>query len=999
MYKNVLWIDPAVRDYQVFVESVNADTLALVYPEPLSGVVQDNVERIGFVFEKHGPMAVWIRENASVLIGSGVKHMDFLACDTLPEWQPFYDTLTGITVGASNNRTGNLQYGGDWLMESTCEDIEKIYFTRSIEYYRYLLIGLSSSLAIDMSNNLLTCGDNGGGQLGRSNTTTYNASFTSSNLSNVLLCRQGYLHSLALDYNGTLWACGYHDGRIGRTTNTNVFDKTTLLTDVVDIAGGDSYSLALVGNTIWSCGVNATNLQGVSIYYGLGREVTNNAKVFVSTNVSNIYSIDTGFQHSLALNFDGTILSCGDRSSGQLGQYPTPSECKFFKQVPNINNVTSIACGNWHSLIIINNTVYSCGLNATGQLGRPGGGNTEGFLITNMTNTKKVDGGYDYSIALDNTGTVWSCGFNGNGRLGRSGNSQTQTDSLFISTGFTNVKDIAAHGAHTIVLKNDNTIWSCGFNENGQLGRITTSNTTNNTFLQCSGTTQFKGLSKSRPYEGILSYSINKTTALINSSVNLLGNSFSMNISYLKIGNTSVDISVLSATQIQFRVPNVVHTNASIDLYTSKGTFRVPTAFTVPPLFNLSRYNPSSAIPRSQLQLIGSNFSDIAYVRFGGQPIFPNTVSSTQINLSVPIGLDDQVTVTVFDLYGNNSSLETKLNVLNMRVTTFTPTSSPQKSTISLTGSNFSNLSTVRFGSINASYTWLSNNNVAVRVPDGIPLNSSVGVYDIYGNNASYASNFTNTTFTIQTLEASAPKKSTILLSGTNLSNMSSVRFGSVVASFTRISDVNLSTRVPDGIPVNCSMGIWDIYGNNASVNFTDTTFTLSQFSPTVEFKKGILNLSGTNLSNISTVRFSSQGSLNASFTWNSTENLLAEVPAVVTNCSIDVVDIYGNTARYPATFTVTNLSYAFQVLDRLTLVGTGLTGLGVELDPEYNSSTAPMFRATRQGTINLSRNGLFTDTVPIYPVTVIQSFSKEIVTVRGLPTGKMPDQFGVYSG
>jgi len=836
MYKNVLWIDPEVRDYQVFVDSVNADTLAIVYPEPLRGFVQANVERIGFVFEKHGPMANYLLENASVLIGLGVKHMDFLACDTLPEWQPYYDTLTEITVGASNNRTGNLQYGGDWLMESTFEDVEKVYFTRSIEYYKYLLIGFHSSLAIDISNNLLTCGDNGGGQLGRTNTTTYNASFTSSNLSNVLLCRQGYLHSLALDYNGTLWACGYHDGRIGRTTNTNVFDKTTLLTDVVDIAGGDSYSLALVGNTIWSCGVNATNLLGVSIYYGLGREVTNNASVFVSTNVSNIYSIDSGFQHSLALNFDGTILSCGDRSSGQLGQYPTPSECKFFKQVPNINNVTSIACGNWHSLIIINNTVYSCGLNATGQLGRPGGGNTEGFLITNMTNTKKVDGGYDYSIALDNTGTVWSCGFNGNGRLGRSGNSQTSTDSLFISTNFTNVKDIAAHGAHTIVLKNDNTIWSCGFNENGQLGRITTNNTTNNTFLQCSGTTQFKGLSKSRPYEGI-SYSINKTTAIINSSVNLVGNNFGTNTYYLKIGNTSVDISVLSDTQIQFRVPNVVQTNASIDLYTSQGTFRVPTAFTIPPLFNLSRYNPSSVIPRTQIQLIGSNFSDISYVRFGGQPIFPTAVTSTQINVSVPVGLEDQVTVTVFDLYGNNASLETKLNVLNMSVTTFEPTSAPQKSTISLTGSNLSNLSSVRFGSFDASYTWLNETNVTVRVPDGIPNNCSVGVYDIYGNNASYASTFTNTTFTLSTFApTSAPEGATLTLNGNNLSNLSSVTFVDTdvetdvdtdvvipATGLVRVNDQQLTLTVPPFTPITEGQSLYrririqDLYQNEST--------------------------------------------------------------------------------------------------------------------------------------------------------------------------------------
>jgi len=128
-YKNVLWIDPSVRDYQIFVDSVNADTLSLVYPQSLIF----DVERIGFLFEKQGPMATYLLENAEHLIGSGVKRMDFLACETLPEWQPYYDSLVGITVGASNHKIGNLQYGGDWIMESG-EDVEQIYLTQSIQY-------------------------------------------------------------------------------------------------------------------------------------------------------------------------------------------------------------------------------------------------------------------------------------------------------------------------------------------------------------------------------------------------------------------------------------------------------------------------------------------------------------------------------------------------------------------------------------------------------------------------------------------------------------------------------------------------------------------------------------------------------------------------------------------------------------------------------------------------------------------------------------------------
>jgi hypothetical protein len=46
---------------------------------------------------------------------------------------------TGVIVGASNDKTGNIKFGGDWIMESTSQNIELIYFTKSIEYYSYLL--------------------------------------------------------------------------------------------------------------------------------------------------------------------------------------------------------------------------------------------------------------------------------------------------------------------------------------------------------------------------------------------------------------------------------------------------------------------------------------------------------------------------------------------------------------------------------------------------------------------------------------------------------------------------------------------------------------------------------------------------------------------------------------------------------------------------------------------------------------------------------------------
>ena len=170
-YTNVLFIDNRVPSYQTFVDSVNPKTFPIVYSTDCCGnelteLLRSQfttIDRIGFCFVSPGnnptqfldnePM--FSLENAEIETDNvrlvtyiinefSIKHIDFLACDTLnyPVWQTYYNVLTkstGVIVGASDNKTGNLKYGGDWIMESSAEDIEIVYFTKSIEYYSYLL--------------------------------------------------------------------------------------------------------------------------------------------------------------------------------------------------------------------------------------------------------------------------------------------------------------------------------------------------------------------------------------------------------------------------------------------------------------------------------------------------------------------------------------------------------------------------------------------------------------------------------------------------------------------------------------------------------------------------------------------------------------------------------------------------------------------------------------------------------------------------------------------
>jgi hypothetical protein len=178
-YTNVLLIDKNVKDAQIFADSVNTNTYPIMYSSSstknnLMDVLKNafilKIDRIGIVFSSN-PVTVplfldnqpfftnitsgnepdlvsYRNENVdfmlSVIKEFGVGHVDYLACNTLQytNWTKYYEMLTqetGVVVGASNDKTGNIKYGGDWIMESTMQDIEGIYFTKSITYYRYLL--------------------------------------------------------------------------------------------------------------------------------------------------------------------------------------------------------------------------------------------------------------------------------------------------------------------------------------------------------------------------------------------------------------------------------------------------------------------------------------------------------------------------------------------------------------------------------------------------------------------------------------------------------------------------------------------------------------------------------------------------------------------------------------------------------------------------------------------------------------------------------------------
>lgn len=77
----------------------------------------------------------------------------------------------------------------------------------------------------------------------------------------------------------------------------------------------------------------------------------------------------------------------------------------------------------------------------------------------------KVSAGYYHTLVIKNDGTLWGCGDNSNGQLGI----DSQCSFNFVKV-FSDVIKTAAGLKHSLILKNDGSLWVCGDNSFGQLG-------------------------------------------------------------------------------------------------------------------------------------------------------------------------------------------------------------------------------------------------------------------------------------------------------------------------------------------------------------------------------------------------------------------------------------------------------------------------------------------------------------------------------------------------
>jgi hypothetical protein len=546
---NLLLIDSRLKSLDTFINGCNETTKVIVYDiedtfdglnEKIQNLSVSSLNHVGFVFENDGLSKVFVENNPFILVNENenesrinenlitqfikslvsvysVKTLDFLACDLLnePLWKSYFEFLqsqsqeNNLIVRASNNKTGNLQHGGDWILETTNEDVTTLYFNENIIKWSHLL-DTSNQYQVILSNepsdNIYVCGllnNNIANALMVNTAVDVSYSFftriiKSTNKKFIKLCSTNdYLLALSDELSNNLYICGKNTPFNNTSTSTKIFNTFTnvslqqsllLNKQIIDVDSNDSIIYAITNennNNLYAC--NSNNVGKIG-----NNTSTPNNESFLNINQGAIngkkiskISVSSGaqFQAVLTDEISDNLYLCGDYGQNVFENgLSSGSTLVFIKVSPQaLNNkiIQNIKAGPNNLFILTNelsNNLYAAG---NSNIGNNLYSSSTYVNINDISGKRviNVEPGVQHTSLLTNedesnfTGIISSSGVNitlpGASNTSIASSAYSNTLNRIVAVG-----QVSSGNTPAIVYSNDNgSTWS-NATTNSQMGRL-----------------------------------------------------------------------------------------------------------------------------------------------------------------------------------------------------------------------------------------------------------------------------------------------------------------------------------------------------------------------------------------------------------------------------------------------------------------------------------------------------------------------------------------------
>lgn len=405
-------------------------------------------------------------------------------------------------------------------------------------------------------------------------------------------------------------------------------------------------------------------------------------------------------------------------------------------------------------------------------------------------------------------------------------------------------------------------------------------------------------------------------------------------------GVAATTFTVVSDTQITANVP-VGAVSGTVTVTLPTGTVTSATRFTVVPPPTVTAISPTSGLGGTPVTVTGSGFTTATGVTVNGAATAFTVLSDTTLRATVPI---DATSGTVVVTNPAGASVATVAFTVTPPppapvLTGFSPSNGSVGTAVTIGGSNLQTAVAVYFGGVPAVSFTASPTQVTAIVPPGAQT-GAVSVATAGGSDSSLA--FFQVTapappppapVITSVTPASGPAGTQVAITGSNLTNATSVTFGGVAAIFQQLP-TGLLAVVPAGagsgaVVVTTALGGPGI----APVPFTvtpappaDPTPLITDVSPASGPAGTVVTVTGVNLSGVAGVTVN--GTPAQSFTSLSTTSLTLVVPAAATTGPIRVEAAAG-IATSTTNFTVVGMPTITSFTPATGLPGTTVVVTG----------------------------------------------------------------------